>query len=241
MSIAEKLLTVAENEQKVYEAGKQAEYDRFWDDFQKNGTRTNYWYGFSGYGWTQETLNPKYKITFNEDSTITQYATGMFYRCGGNVYVNTPESCIDFDAIKDKFDFSGLKSARDLFNSCCMINIYADLSNCTVIHAAFARSWGGYLNNITIKVSDKLTDCVNMFQYSNATNITFTDDSVIACNGMNFSSCDLTHDSILSIINALQDKTSVGGTWTVTLGTKNLAKLTDAEKAIAAAKKWTLA
>ena len=31
MSIADKLITIAENEQKVYHAGKQAEYNKFWD------------------------------------------------------------------------------------------------------------------------------------------------------------------------------------------------------------------
>jgi hypothetical protein len=49
----------------------------------------------------------------------------------------------------------------------------------------------------------------------------------------------LTHDSIMSIINHLQTKTS--GTFTLTLGSTNLAKLTDAEKAIATSRGWTLA
>ena len=40
MSIAEKLTTVAENVPKVYEAGKKAEYDAFWDKYQNNGKRT---------------------------------------------------------------------------------------------------------------------------------------------------------------------------------------------------------
>ena len=42
--------------------GMQTEYDRFWDVFQTNGTRTEYSYGFSGYGWTDETFKPKYDI-----------------------------------------------------------------------------------------------------------------------------------------------------------------------------------
>ena len=42
MSIAEKLVTVAENEQKVYDAGKQAEYDAFWDNYQVYGNRENF-------------------------------------------------------------------------------------------------------------------------------------------------------------------------------------------------------
>ena len=51
----------------------------------------------------------------------------------------------------------------------------------------------------------------------------------------------LSHDSLMSIINALADKTGVSGTWKVTLGATNLAKLTAEEIAIAEGKGWTLA
>lgn len=56
---------------------------------------------------------------------------------------------------------------------------------------------------------------------------------------INFSSCSkLTHDSLMSIINGLATVTE---TKTLTLGTTNLAKLTDEEKAIATQKNWSLA
>jgi hypothetical protein len=68
-----------------------------------------------------------------------------------------------------------------------------------------------------------------------------TIEGVIGKTGFNVSnSTKLTHDSLMSIINALETKTS-GTTGTVTLGATNLAKLTDAEKAIATQKGWTLA
>ena len=47
----------------VYEAGKQAEYSKFWDAYQENGNRTNYMNAFAGNGWTKETFVPKYDIT----------------------------------------------------------------------------------------------------------------------------------------------------------------------------------
>lgn len=62
MSIADKLIQIAENEQKVFDAGKKAEYDHFWDVFQQNGERTNYdsaFYGFRSSG----NFYPKYDIT----------------------------------------------------------------------------------------------------------------------------------------------------------------------------------
>ena len=51
----------------------------------------------------------------------------------------------------------------------------------------------------------------------------------------------LSHDSLMSIINALADKTGVSDTWKVTLGATTLAKLTAEEIAIAEGKGWTLA
>ena len=48
----------------------------------------------------------------------------------------------------------------------------------------------------------------------------------------------LTHDSIMVVINGLQTVTEPQ---TLTLGTENLAKLTEADKKIATDKGWTLA
>lgn len=62
MSIAEKLVKIAENEQAVFEAGAKSEYDRFWDVYQAEGNRDNYNYAFTGYGWTQSVFKPKYNI-----------------------------------------------------------------------------------------------------------------------------------------------------------------------------------
>lgn len=47
------------------EAGKQAEYDRFWDDYQSNGDVISYQGAFSGKRWNDTTYNPKYPIRCN--------------------------------------------------------------------------------------------------------------------------------------------------------------------------------
>ena len=61
--------------------------------------------------------------------------------------------------------------------------------------------------------------------------------------GNNFEIKDspLTAASAKSIISALKDYAGTGEAYTCTLGAKTLAKLTDAEKAIATQKGWTLA
>jgi hypothetical protein len=50
----------------------------------------------------------------------------------------------------------------------------------------------------------------------------------------------LTHDSLLNVLNGLYDLTG-NTSQKLTLGSSNLAKLTDEEKAIATNKNWTLA
>lgn len=53
-----------------YEEGQQAEYDRFWDSFQSNGTRKNYIEAFSGVCWKDDTYNPKYPITISSGGNM---------------------------------------------------------------------------------------------------------------------------------------------------------------------------
>lgn len=50
------------NDNDVFESGKQAQYDAFWDKFQNYGNRTKYPYAFYGDGWTTDILKPKYSI-----------------------------------------------------------------------------------------------------------------------------------------------------------------------------------
>lgn len=54
----------------AYDAGKQAEYDRFWDNLQQNGNRTNYTYAFYQKAWTDEIYNPKYPINIEQGNGV---------------------------------------------------------------------------------------------------------------------------------------------------------------------------
>ena len=70
-----------------------------------------------------------------------------------------------------------------------------------------------------------------------------TIEGTIGKNGFDVSSSSkLTHKSLMNIINVLKDYSAdtSGTTYTCTLGATNLAKLTDAEKAIATQKGWSL-
>ena len=86
MSIAEKLLTIAENEQKVYKKGRQS----WWDDYQRDGATTMYAYAFYGSLWRDEIYEPNHPFTVNNgygmfDSTYVTDTKQPIIFVGSNV------------------------------------------------------------------------------------------------------------------------------------------------------------
>ena len=225
MSIAEKLTTVAENVPKVYEAGQEAEYDRFWDSFQANGSRTYCTYMFAGPGWNDEIFKPKYNIKPSggvagmfRTSLIANMKkcledAGVTVDLSASTSVNTAFAYCSALTTLPKLDFSSATTSTQAFYECAALE--------TIDEIKFGQG---------TKFSQTFDKC------SSLTSMTAT--GVIAQNGLDLSASPLDKQSLLSILNVLQNKTS--GTWTVTLGTDNLAKLTDTEKAIATQKGWTL-
>lgn len=214
-----------EGETKGFEDGAKSEYDRFWDNFQQNGTRTAYGYAFRA--WTEELFKPKYDIT------PAGYITGVFNTA------NIP-------------DLKGILESR---------GVKLDTSKCTALLQWFQDSSVKYIPEIDARKSgnnnylfytssiitiDKLI-CSEATHFSsttfNAKNLeSVIIEGTIGVNGFNVSySPKLSYESLMSIINSLKDFSGTGETRTCTLGATNLAKLTDAEKAIATEKGWTLA
>ena len=175
-----------------HEEGQQAEYDRFWDSFQRNGELRVYSYAFAGAGWNDETFKPKYP--FNNMT----YAEGIFTNAG--------ITNLDVD-----IDTSNLVAAAGSMFAKSEIKTIKSFKFSSKYSLPYAFQYANKLENITIAGEIPLS---TRFEYS-----------------------PLTHDSLMSIINALKS----GVTETLRLGTDNLAKLTDTEKAIATEKGWTLA
>lgn len=108
----------------------------------------------------------------------------------------------------------------------------------------FADMFNGCENLVTIKgidISNAETTGGMFASCYSLENITF--NGVIKNTGVDLSSSTrLTHDSLMNIINALYDWGNEGDPYfcRLTLGSTNLAKLTDAEKAIVSQKGWLL-
>ena len=68
MTTAERLARAKTDVDAVYEAGRKSEWNNFWDAYQENGERINYYFLFSYAGWTDDNFNPKYTITCSGDT-----------------------------------------------------------------------------------------------------------------------------------------------------------------------------
>lgn len=86
--IRENLVTVAEKTQQVFDAGKKSQYDAFWDDFQMNGNRRNYYNAFFSRwntgSWSDVTFQPKYPIICDGGANATadtDVCRAMLYGC----------------------------------------------------------------------------------------------------------------------------------------------------------------
>ena len=64
-TISEQLIGLAQKIGQVFELGRKAEYDAFWDEYQQNGTRTNYTAAFRT-GWNDKIFRPKYNLVGGE-------------------------------------------------------------------------------------------------------------------------------------------------------------------------------
>ena len=241
-TISEKLSKITENTMCMYEtlleAGKQAEYDRFWDNFQQNGERDIYFYAFAGTGWTEETLKPKYPLKFRSGSIRS--AAYTFAR----LYWDAPNGALfDMTEICKMLDTTNCTYPDGMFQCAYAKNITIDLSNATTLSRTFGAGDGGQIENITVTISEKCTNYYQAFYYqSQIENLIFTEGSVIAAS-ISFDRCRaLNRDSVKSILRALKDFTGTGkeNTCTVEFHVDVVNQLTEEDIATITQKGWTL-
>lgn len=209
MTQAEKLQKIAENEERVYEAGievgkaegEKSEYDRFWDNYQDYGNPKDYSCAFSS-SWTEEIFKPKYDI-------IPTNAYMMFR--GNQMNIDLVEHLKNLGIT---LDLSKATGTQYLFNTSSFTRIgVVDVSGSTN-SSPLDSTFTNCKNLVTI---DKIIPKVSFVGYNsfNSTfnncislvNITF--GGTIETNGLNLQySINLSHDSIVSIINALSSETS---------------------------------
>ena len=184
-----------------FEAGKQAEYDAFWDVFQRNGERADYQYGgFGGIGWTDETFKPKYTVK-------PLHCYNMFTGCG-----MTEIRGVDFSTTKNMentFAFSQYLELIGEINAPLVTTMTRTFRLCPKLKT---------IEKLTVSANTKFT---TIFQDSTALkNITFEGE---IGQDLDVSPCTkLTKASIENIVNHLSD-TASGKTLTLSEAAVNEA------------------
>lgn len=211
--------------------GEESARRQFWDMYQQDGIRTDYKFAFGGPGWSEETFFPKYDITVEQGYQMFAYSgfSGSlkerlaFCKVQLTFYGDQPIINLFSNAERitelGVLDFSKLTYSGNthIFNYCTSLHTIEK-----IVVPAVQGSWLNWF-----------TGCAAL------ENVIF--EGIITKTGLDLSDCPkLTRESMLSILNCLTNAVGLSGTWKVTLGATNLAKLSESDKAIATAKGWTL-
>ncbi len=203
MSIAQKLTEIAENVPKVFEAGKKAEYDTFWDSFQQNGNRRQYINGFysSCKCWSKANFKPKYDIICEGDTSRCFYAWESLPE-GVNIGAILKEQGVTLDTSKATNMTAFMAYGYDIIGELPTISFESAGANTT-----------GALRSVAVTKIEKLivteqTNFSNMFLYCyNLKEIEF--EGTVANDKLDLSySKALSAQSLESVILALSTETS---------------------------------
>lgn len=213
--------------------GREKQYNEFWDNFQQNGTRTNYSYGFAGLGWNDNNFKPKYDI-------VPVGATAS-YIFANTLITNLKQILIDCGVT---LDFSQATSFNYPFQN-------SEITDIGIVNVSGLKELKYFLyGSRKLKNIEKLIlkddgsqkfDPTYAFGNCDAlTHIIF--EGTIGQNGFDIHWSLLDEESLLSILNALQDKTSdtSGTEWKIKIGATNMAKLTKEQLQIAYNKGWAV-
>jgi hypothetical protein len=182
---------LAEKVDEVYEAGQKAEYDRFWDDYQENGSRTIYENGF-GSCWTHNNFVPKYDIKPTNGYMLFRYAP-----FGGIDLVEHLEK------LGVTLDFSNCTSAQYAFFGAYIGRIGVVDITSTGANASSMFAYEPLLHTIDLlRVAETNTDLIIFNGCARLKNLNI--EGVIATS-INLSYSPLTVDSMKSVISCLKN------------------------------------
>lgn len=205
MSIKEEAMTLRKNIDAVYNAGKKAEYDNFWDLYQDNGNLINYQSAFSGPGWKDEIFKPKYVPNIKA-------AALMFRETGIKNIVG-----LDFSKAND-FQYTFYASKVEYIDKISTISasrLYQTFDTCTNLKT---------IGKLILKADGSQT-LTNAF--ANCPRLKNIEIEGAIGESISFSSCPLTVDSMKSIINHIKNYagTSSDGTYRLTFSSTCWAAL----------------
>ena len=195
MDIAQKTLQLKQDFDDVYEAGKKAEYDAFWDGMQDYGNRQNYDRAFRNWSGTK-IIKPKHAV-------ITNTLYEIFANC------NEVEEIPTVALAQNKTAFDTCYNA---FNNCYKLkSIDFDIANGAVASSAWDATFNYCYELKTIKkivVLESQVFKLSTFRSCEALE-NLTIEGTIGQNGFDIHwSTKLSADSLASVVNALSATTT---------------------------------
>lgn len=180
--------------------GMQTEWDRFWGGVQQRGERRFYDKGFASPTWSNSNFKPKYDIRYTScyelfaDCNVTRSLTEILKEYNVSLIRERPEGSSNHGYM--------FKSAR--FSQIPVIDIRNVAG--TGLTYTFSSSYIVTIDGLIVNENTTFTQ--NTFNGSDNLE-SLTIEGVLATNGLNLHwSTKLSHDSIVSIINALSTTTS---------------------------------
>lgn len=216
MNIAEKLVTIAENEKKVYEKGR---LDA-WNKITNNNKRQFYTYAYRGM--PDGSFDPPFAVK-------PRNAEGMFY--GSGIKKITTEQ-LD-TSLCTNFPFAFSNSAIEELG---VIDLQNNTNNASVFSTGSLHTIEKLiLSNNGSNLSSALSQTTGL--------INIKIEGKIGANFNIGSSANLSYESLMGekgIINALKDYSGTGETRTITLHADVKAMLTESDMATARQKGWDI-
>ncbi len=197
--LKDKILQAKADLDSVYEAGKKAgsEDESFWDEYQSNGSRVNYQYGFAGYGWNDKTFRPKYDIK----PTTAPYIFGM------SGITNLKKILDDQGVILDFSECTGMTHA---FQNTQITHIgVIDTQNLSNLNYFAAGAKLEYIEKLILKSNGSQT-FTSEYSFNNCNHLEhLIVEGMIGKDGFDIHwSTKLDADSLASIINCLSATTT---------------------------------
>lgn len=217
MDIAERTLQLRTDIDEVYEAGKKAEHSDFWDAFQSNGNRTNYYRAFANHssvatalGWNSITFRPKY------DLKPSSAAQGFMSLDIGDLDAHLKNCGVVFDSSECSNFSQAFQGAS--------ITVFPTLHLKDKVNAGTMFNSCGSLTTIRKIIFEINTDASLSSAFngcSKLANIEVVEGTLPI--SINFSSSPLSVQSLKNIISCLKDYSGTDSEYTYTVTFKSSA------------------
>lgn len=212
------------------EEGKIAERNTFWDIYQLNGTMTNYMYAFYGTRFDDTNFYPRHDIK-------PLNANYMF----GNSRITKLKDILEEQKVV--LDTSAATN-MDFSFYYCRSKVLPEIStvSASTLTSAFAGAHAQKIEKLILKNDGSQTFASTFIECTALTDIAI--EGTIG-QSISFKQSPLTNksftDNDYGILHHLKDYSGTSTTKTLTLSTTSKNNLSDAEKAIAIQKGWTIA